>query len=80
MRELCGGLFVIAYVLCTGAGIVGVATALNVFSHHGSCTVWWSLIATIVIALCSSLRKLHTIGWLTWAGFVSIFTSVMIVV
>jgi len=42
--------------------------------------VWWSLIATIVVAACASVRKFHQIGWLTWAGFASIFTAVLIVV
>ena len=69
-----------AYVLCKGAGIVGVTTGPNALSHHAACTVCWSLIAIIFIDLCSSVQKLHAIGWLTWAGFVSIFTSVMIVV
>jgi hypothetical protein len=32
---------------------------------------------TIVNALCGSLQKLHTIGRLTWDGFVSICTSAM---
>lgn len=34
-REFIGGLFIIAYVLCTGSGILGVSIALNTFSTHG---------------------------------------------
>ncbi|KAL1303196.1 hypothetical protein AAFC00_006618 [Neodothiora populina] len=79
-REICGALFIIAYVLCTGSGIIGVSTALNALSHHAACTVWWSFIATIVVALTASVRKFHQIGFLTWAGFASIFVAVLIIV
>lgn len=34
-REVVGALFIIAYVLCTGSGILGVSIALNTFSTHG---------------------------------------------
>lgn len=80
VKEVCGALFIIAYVLCTGSGILGVSIGLNSLSHHAACTVWWSFIATIVVALTASVRKFHQIGWLTWAGFASIFTAVLIVV
>ncbi|RDW63845.1 hypothetical protein BP5796_10347 [Coleophoma crateriformis] len=80
LRELCGGLFVIAYILCTGSGILGISIGINALSHHAACTVIWSVIATIAIAVGGSIRKFHAIGWLTWAGFISIFTAVMIVV
>ncbi|SMR44960.1 unnamed protein product [Zymoseptoria tritici ST99CH_3D1] len=79
VREIVGFLFVVAYVLCTGSGIVGVTVGLNALSHHAACTVWWGLIATIVVALAASVRKFQQIGWLTWAGFLSIFAAVMIV-
>ncbi|KAK3069694.1 hypothetical protein LTR53_011760 [Teratosphaeriaceae sp. CCFEE 6253] len=80
VKELTGGLFIIAYVLCTGSGILGVSIGLNALSHHAACTVWWAFLAYIVVAACASVRKFHQIGWLTWAGFVSIFTAVFIVV
>lgn len=79
-REICGGLFLVAYILCAGSGIIGVSTGLNALSTHAACTVWWSFIATVVIASLASFRKFQQIGWLTWAGFVSIFVAVFIVV
>lgn len=80
LREICGVLYLVAYVLCAGSGILGVSVGLNALSHHAACTVWWSFIATIVVALAASVRKFHQIGWLTWAGFISIFAAVFIVV
>lgn len=35
LREVVGFLFIVAYVLCTGSGILGVSIAFNSFSHHG---------------------------------------------
>jgi hypothetical protein len=80
LKELTGALFLIAYVLCAGSGILGVSIGLNALSTHAACTVWWSFLATVVVALTASVRKFHNIGWLTWAGFISIFTAVFIVV
>lgn len=79
-REVTGGLFIIAYVLCTGSGILGVSIGINSLSHHAACTVWWSFLSYVVVAACASVRKFEKIGWLTWAGFFSIFAAVFIVV
>ena len=80
LREIAGGLFIIAYVLCSGSGILGVSIALNVFSGHGTCTVWFTFVSMILVTIAASVRKFHKIGWLTWAGFISIFVAVFIVV
>jgi len=54
--------------------------AFNSLSHHAACSVWWSFMSMMVIAVGASFRKFHTIGWLTWAGFLSMYVSVFIVV
>ncbi|RDW76594.1 putative neutral amino acid permease [Aspergillus mulundensis] len=79
-KEVTGLLFIIAYVLVTGSGIIGVSTALNALSHHAACTVWWSFLATVVIVATASIRKLEHVGWLSYAGFLSIYVAVLIVV
>ncbi|RFU28986.1 hypothetical protein B7463_g7359, partial [Scytalidium lignicola] len=80
VKEMTGILFIFAYVLSAGSGIIGVATGLNALSHHAACTVWWAFIAMIVIALAASIRKLQHVGWLTYAGFVSIYVAILVVV
>jgi hypothetical protein len=80
LREICGALFIIAYVLCSGSGIIGLATGLNALSDHAACTVWWAFLSAAVIIACASVRKFEKIGWLTWAGFISIYVAVFIVV
>ncbi|EPE25402.1 hypothetical protein GLAREA_01314 [Glarea lozoyensis ATCC 20868] len=80
LKEIVGVLFLAAYVLCTGSGILGVSIGINALSTHAACSVWWGLIATVFVAATASVRKFHTIGWLTWVGFASIFIAVFIVV
>jgi len=80
LKEIAGALFLIGYILCVGSGILGVSIGLNALSTHAACTVWWTFLATAVVAICASVRKFHNIAWLTWAGFISIFIAVFIVV
>lgn len=79
-KEITGILFVIAYVLACGTAIIGVATGLNALSHHAACTVWWAFLATAVVILTASIRKLEHVGWLTYAGFASIYVAILVVV
>jgi hypothetical protein len=67
-------------VLCTGSGILGVSIALNTFSSHGACTVWFSFVSAILVAGCASVRKFYKLGWLTFAGFISVFIAVLMIV
>ncbi|KAI3011277.1 hypothetical protein CBS147482_4617 [Aspergillus niger] len=80
LRELVGFMFIVTYVITAASGIIGVSAAFNALSLHSLCTVWFSFIATIIIAGFASVRKFSHIGWLTWVGFVSILAAVLIVV
>ncbi|KAI2625752.1 amino acid transporter [Hypoxylon sp. NC1633] len=79
-RELIGILYLIAYTLCSGSAVLGLSIAFNALSNHGACTVWFAFLAAVIITAIASIRKLRNIGWLTWAGFFSIFIAVLIVV
>ncbi|KAL3465707.1 transmembrane amino acid transporter protein-domain-containing protein [Aspergillus heterothallicus] len=79
-KEITGLIFIVAYILTTGSGIVGVSTALNALSHHAACTVWFSFVAAVVIVGTASIRKLEKVGWLSYVGFLSIYIAVFIVV
>lgn len=80
LKELIGVLYLIAYVLCSGTGIVGLSVAFNALSDHAACTVWWAFLSMVIITAAASIRTLRNIGWLTWVGFLSIFLAVFIVV
>ncbi|KAK8051776.1 Amino acid transporter- transmembrane [Apiospora rasikravindrae] len=79
LRELVGLVFLVAYVLVTGSGIIGLSVAFNALSDHAFCTVWWGLISAAIITACSLVRTLKNMGWATFAGFVSLFVAVFIV-
>ncbi|KAK7956415.1 amino acid transporter [Apiospora aurea] len=79
LRELVGLIFLVAYVLVTGSGIIGLSVAFNALSDHAFCTVWWGLVSAAIITACSLVRTLKNMGWVTIAGFVSLFVAVFIV-
>ncbi|KAJ5462638.1 Amino acid transportertransmembrane [Penicillium sp. IBT 31633x] len=78
-QEITRVLFIFAYLIATGSGIVGASIGLDTLSGQAACTVWWSFLATVIIAAAASVRKFQHIGWLTWVGFISIFVAVFIV-
>lgn len=80
LREIVGFMFVISYVITAASGIIGVSAAFNALSLHAMCTVWWSVVATVIIAAFASVRKFSHIGWLTWVGFFSVLVAVFIIV
>jgi hypothetical protein len=63
-REVVGFLFIVAYVLCAGSGIVGLSAGFNALSDHAMCSVWWALVAYVLVVGCASVRKFEKIGWL----------------
>jgi hypothetical protein len=67
-REITGALFIIAYVLLTGSGILGVSIAFNVFSGHAVCTNWFSFVAMILIIAAASFRKMSQVSWILVNG------------
>ncbi|KAH0843605.1 hypothetical protein AYO21_05391 [Fonsecaea monophora] len=80
VKELIGGLYIIAWVLCAGAGINGTSVAFNALSDHGACTVWFSFVSMIIVAMSASIRTFQNLGWVGWAGFISIYVAVFILV
>lgn len=68
------------FSLCIGLAVLALTTALNAISHHGTCTVAFSVVAYIIITIFGSVRKIHSLGWVLWVGFVSIVSAVMIIV
>jgi len=80
IKEITGVLFLVAFIIVGASGIVGVATGLNALSEHALCTNYFSIIAAIMVFVAASPRKFEKIAWITWAGFISVFVAVFIVV
>ena len=80
LREIIGFLFIITWVIVAASGIVGASTALNALSEHALCTNYFTLVVTLAMAGLAAIRKFEHIAWLTWAGFITIYAAVLIVV
>lgn len=80
VREIIGACFIMSWIVVAASGISGAAAALNALSDHAICTNWYSLIIAIIVMFVSSLRKFAELGWVSWVGFLSVFTAVFIVV
>jgi hypothetical protein len=79
-REAVGLLFLIAFVLCTGSGLLGTSIAFNALSEHGACSVWFSFVSTILIILYSSIRTWEKMTWPMTLAFISVLGGVLAVV
>lgn len=77
-RELVGIQVIIAQILISASGIVTTATGFNALSSHGTCTVTFALVSTILVTICSSIRMFSRLGWLTWIGFFTFLLAVFI--
>ncbi|KAM0324440.1 hypothetical protein ACHAQA_008222 [Verticillium albo-atrum] len=80
LREIVGVLFLVTYAIVAASGIFGSSVGLNALSSHAICTNWFMLVATIAVFILASARKFEKIAWLTWAGFLSVYIAVFIVV
>jgi hypothetical protein len=66
------------FIFCGAGALVGLSTALNAVSSHGTCTAVFIVVAAVVGFALSSIRTLNKISWIGWAGLLSIFSAIMI--
>ncbi|KAK9418788.1 putative Amino acid transporter transmembrane domain-containing protein [Seiridium unicorne] len=78
-KEFVGVMFIIAYVFCTGSGILGTSIAFNALSEHGACSVVFSFVSTVMVIMVSSVRTWGKMTWPLTAGFVSVMAGVLTV-
>lgn len=79
-RELVGIMFLVAFVLCTGSGLLGVSIAFNALSEHATCTVWFSLVSLVLVVIFSSIRTWEKMTWPMTLAFASVMGGVLAVV
>lgn len=80
LKEIVGVLFLVTYAIVGASGIFGTSVAFNALSNHAICTNYFMLVATVAVFILASARKFEKIAWLTWAGFLSVYVAVFIVV
>lgn len=66
--------------ICAGVSILGLSIALNAVSRHATCSIAFGFVAYFIVSSVASIRKIHKLGWITWLGFGSIVTAILIVV
>ena len=64
-------------VFIIGSALVGISTALNAVSDHGTCTAVFIAVAAIAGFLLGSIRTLGKISWIGWAGITSIMAAIL---
>lgn len=62
-----------------GSAIVGLSTALNAISLHGTCTAVFVAVMAVAIYPFASLRTLGGVKWIGWVGLISILSAVLTV-
>ncbi|KAF6760207.1 transmembrane amino acid transporter protein-domain-containing protein [Ephemerocybe angulata] len=77
-REFLYLFYCILLVFITASALVGLSTALNAVSAHGTCTAVFIAVAAIAGFLVGSIRTLGKLSWIGWAGLVSIVSSIII--
>ncbi|GAA5935907.1 uncharacterized protein JCM15063_001845 [Sporobolomyces koalae] len=78
-REIFGAAYWLLMTLIVGSAIVGLSTALNAISVHGTCTAVFVAVMAVAIYPFASLRTLGGIKWLGWVGLVSILSAILTV-
>lgn len=64
-------------VFITASALVGLSTALNAVSSHGTCTAIFIFVAAVAGFSVASIRTLGKISWIGWIGLFSIVTAVL---
>jgi hypothetical protein len=63
-------------IFVVGAALVGISTALNAISLHGTCTAVFVVVAAVATYPFAAMRTLEKIRWVGWAGLASMVVSV----
>lgn len=80
LKEIVGIFFLVTFAIVGASGVFGASVAMNALSNHAICTNYFMIVATVSVFILGSLRKFEKIAWLTWAGFISVYVAVFIVV
>lgn len=74
-REVFGLVSWLTLTGIAGANLLSASIALNAVSLHGTCTLVFVIVATIVTILIASWQTLHKISWFTWFGLTCLLTA-----
>ncbi|GAA6034593.1 hypothetical protein JCM8097_005413 [Rhodosporidiobolus ruineniae] len=78
-REFFGIAYWLLMTCIAGSALLGLSTALNAISLHGTCTAVFVAVAAIACFPVASLRTLGSVKWIGWAGLISMVVSILLV-
>ncbi|GMK59638.1 hypothetical protein CspeluHIS016_0802440 [Cutaneotrichosporon spelunceum] len=76
-REFFYYVFQLFMLFIIGSACVGISTALNAVSNHGTCTAVFVAVAAVCGFLFGSIRTLSKVTWIGWVGLISIMASII---
>ncbi|BEJ10830.1 hypothetical protein CspHIS471_0102520 [Cutaneotrichosporon sp. HIS471] len=76
-REFFYYVFQLFMLFIIGSALVGISTALNAVSAHGTCTAVFVAVAAVAGFLFGSIRTLSKVTWIGWVGLFSIMASII---
>ncbi|GAA5979055.1 hypothetical protein JCM11641_004957 [Rhodosporidiobolus odoratus] len=78
-RELFGVAYWLLMTCIAGSALLGLSTALNAVSLHGTCTAVFVAVSAVATFFPASLRTLGSIKWIGWVGLISMVVSILLV-
>ncbi|KAH6916520.1 transmembrane amino acid transporter protein-domain-containing protein [Coprinopsis sp. MPI-PUGE-AT-0042] len=76
-KEVVNVAYCLLMVFITASALVGLSTALNAVSSHGTCTAIFIFVAAVAGFCVASIRTLGKISWIGWIGLFSIVSAVL---
>ena len=77
-REIFGAAQILFLIFAMGSHILTFSIMMNTVTSHGTCTIAFSIIGTILCLLLTLPRTLKNISYMSIASFISIVSAVMI--
>ncbi|KAK5273593.1 hypothetical protein LTR96_000193 [Exophiala xenobiotica] len=77
-REILGWGQFLFYLFIMGSHILTFSIMMNAITDHGSCTIVWMVVGTILSLACTLPRTLKNLSYYSVASFLSIIGAVMI--
>ncbi|KAJ5441274.1 Amino acid transporter transmembrane [Penicillium cf. griseofulvum] len=77
-REIVGLAQVICFIFLMGAHVLTFSIMMNTLTNHGTCTIIFALVGTVLCFILTLSRRMEEVSYLGIISSLSIFTAVMI--
>lgn len=77
-REILGAAQILFLVFAMGSHILTFRIMMNTITSHGTCTIVFSVVGTIVCLVFTLPRTLRRVSYMAIASFISILSALMI--